>query len=234
MFRDIDAEVYIMIDGDDTYGLETAQKMVELVKEGNTDMVVGDRLSGAYYQENKRAFHSFGNNLVRFQINSLFHAHVNDIMTGYRAFSYRFVKIFAVISKGFEIETEMTAHAANRNLLIATLPITYRDRPEGSYSKFHTFRDGAKVLLLIGDLFRKYRPKAFYSIFFLLFLGLGIGFLIPVFIDYFSSGLVERFPTLIAYCFSLLVGTLCLFSGFLFPFDPLLEKDGKKKRQGQR
>lgn len=234
MFRDIDAEVYIMVDGDDTYGLETAQKMVELVKEENTDMVVGDRLSGAYYQENKRAFHSFVNNLVRFQINSLFHVHVNDIMTGYRAFSYRFVKTFAVISKGFEIETEMTAHAANRNLLIATLPITYRDRPEGSYSKLHTFRDGAKVLLLIGELFRKYRPKAFYSIFFLLFLGLGIGFLISVFIDYFSSGVVERFPTLIACCFSFLVGILCLFSGFLFPFDPLLEKDAKKKRQGQR
>lgn len=216
MFRDIDAEVYIMVDGDDTYGLETSPKMVVMIKEGNVDMVVGDRLSGAYYQENKRAFHSFGNDLVRFQINSLFHVKINDIMTGYRAFSYRFVKTFPVISRGFEIETEMTAHAANRNLLIATLPITYRDRPKGSYSKLHTFRDGAKVLHLIGDLFRKYRPMAFYSLFFLLFAGLGIGFIIPVFLDYFRTGQVERFPTLIVCCFSLLVAILCLFSGFLF------------------
>lgn len=216
MFRDIDAEVYLMVDGDDTYGLETAPEMVRRVKEENADMVIGDRLSGAYYTENKRAFHNFGNNLVRFQINHLFHTHVKDVMTGYRAFSYRFVKTFAVASKGFEIETEMTAHAADRNLLMSSLPITYRDRPEGSYSKLHTFRDGFKVLKTIGGLFRKYRPMTFYSLFFLLFAGLGIGFFIPVFLDYLATSQVERMPTLIACCFSLLVAILCLFSGFLF------------------
>ncbi len=216
MFRDIDAEVYLMVDGDDTYGLETAPEMVRRVKQENADMVVGDRLSGAYYTENKRAFHNFGNDLVRFQINHLFHTRVKDVMTGYRAFSYRFVKTFAISSKGFEIETEMTAHAADRNLLMSSLPITYRDRPEGSYSKLHTFRDGFKVLKTIGGLFRKYRPMAFYSLFFLLFAGLGIGFLVPVFLDYLATGEVARFPTLIACCFSLLVAILCLFSGFLF------------------
>ncbi len=216
MFRDIDAEVYLMVDGDDTYGLETAPEMVRRVKEENADMVIGDRLSGAYYTENKRAFHNFGNNLVRFQINHLFHTHVKDVMTGYRAFSYRFVKTFAVASKGFEIETEMTAHAADRNLLMSNLPIAYRDRPEGSYSKLHTFRDGFKVLKTIGGLFRKYRPMTFYSLFFLLFAGLGIGFFIPVFLDYLATSQVERMPTLIACCFSLLVAILCLFSGFLF------------------
>lgn len=216
MFRDIDAEVYLMVDGDDTYGLETAPEMVRRVKEENADMVIGDRLSGAYYTENKRAFHNFGNNLVRFQINHLFHTHVKDVMTGYRAFSYRFVKTFAISSKGFEIETEMTAHAADRNLLMSNLPIAYRDRPEGSYSKLHTFRDGFKVLKTIGGLFRKYRPMTFYSLFFLLFAGLGIGFFIPVFLDYLATSQVERVPTLIACCFSLLVAILCLFSGFLF------------------
>ncbi len=216
MFRDIDAEVYLMVDGDDTYGLETAPEMVRRVKQENADMVVGDRLSGAYYTENKRAFHNFGNDLVRFQINHLFHTRVKDVMTGYRAFSYRFAKTFAISSKGFEIETEMTAHAADRNLLMSSLPITYRDRPEGSYSKLHTFRDGFKVLKTIGGLFRKYRPMAFYSLFFLLFAGLGIGFLVPVFLDYLATGEVARFPTLIACCFSLLVAILCLFSGFLF------------------
>ncbi len=216
MFRDVDAEVYLMVDGDDTYGLETAPEMVRRVKQENADMVVGDRLSGAYYTENKRAFHNFGNDLVRFQINHLFHTRVKDVMTGYRAFSYRFVKTFAISSKGFEIETEMTAHAADRNLLMSSLPITYRDRPEGSYSKLHTFRDGFKVLKTIGGLFRKYRPMAFYSLFFLLFAGLGIGFLVPVFLDYLATGEVARFPTLIACCFSLLVAILCLFSGFLF------------------
>ncbi|HBS03101.1 MAG TPA: glycosyl transferase, partial [Firmicutes bacterium] len=216
MFRDIDAEVYLMVDGDDTYGLETAPEMVRRVKQENADMVVGDRLSGDYYTENKRAFHNFGNDLVRFQINHLFHTRVKDVMTGYRAFSYRFVKTFAISSKGFEIETEMTAHAADRNLLMSSLPITYRDRPEGSYSKLHTFRDGFKVLKTIGGLFRKYRPMAFYSLFFLLFAGLGIGFLVPVFLDYLATGEVARFPTLIACCFSLLVAILCLFSGFLF------------------
>ncbi|MDY6094191.1 MAG: glycosyltransferase family 2 protein [Candidatus Enteromonas sp.] len=216
MFRDIDAEVYLMVDGDDTYGLETAPEMVRRVVEDNADMVIGDRLSGAYYQENKRAFHNFGNNLVRFQINRLFHTNVKDIMTGYRAFSYRFVKTFAIRSKGFEIETEMTAHAADKNMLMSTLPITYRDRPEGSFSKLHTFRDGMKVLTTIGDLFRKFRPMAFYGFFCLLFSGLGIGFFIPVFLEFLQTKEVARFPTLIVCCFSVLIGLLCLFMGLLF------------------
>ena len=216
MFRDIDAEAYIMVDGDDTYGLESAPEMARRVLEDNVDMVIGDRLSGAYYEENKRAFHSFGNDLVRFQVNFLFHTNVKDIMTGLRAFSYRFVKTFPVRSKGFEIETEMTAHAADRNMLMSTMLVTYRDRPSGSYSKLHTFRDGFKVLFTIGDLFRKYRPMIFYGLWALLFMGLGIGFLIPVISDYFATGVVARFPTLIVCCFSILIAILCLFSGFLF------------------
>lgn len=215
MFREVDADVYIMVDGDDTYGLESAPEMVRRVKEG-ADMVIGDRLSGAYYEENKRAFHSFGNDLVRFQVNSLFHSHIKDIMTGYRAFSYRFVKTFPARSKGFEIETEMTVHAADKNMVLSTMKIDYRDRPKGSYSKLHTFRDGMKVLYTIGDLFRKYRPIAFYGILSLIFAGLGIGFFIPVFLDYLSTRAVERFPTLIVCCFSMLIAVLCLFSGFLF------------------
>ncbi len=215
MFREIDAEVYLMVDGDDTYGLEKAPEMIQRVL-GGDDMVVGDRLSGAYYEENKRAFHNFGNDLVRFQINHLFHAHIKDIMTGLRAFSYEFAKTFYIESKGFEIETEMSAHASDKNLRVSSLPITYRDRPEGSYSKLHTFRDGFKVLFTIGDLFRKYRPMAFYSLWALLFACLGIGFFIPVLIDFIKTHEVSRFPTMIACCFSLLVAILCLFSGFLF------------------
>ncbi len=215
MFREIDAEVYLMVDGDDTYGLEKSPEMVKRILDGD-DMVVGDRLSGAYYEENKRAFHNFGNDLVRFQINHLFHAHIKDIMTGLRAFSYEFAKTFFIQSKGFEIETEMSAHASDKNLRVSSLPITYRDRPAGSYSKLHTFRDGFKVLFMIGDLFRKYRPMAFYSLWALLFAGLGIGFFIPVLIDFIKTHEVYRFPTMIACCFSLLVAILCLFSGFLF------------------
>ncbi|MDY5441622.1 MAG: glycosyltransferase family 2 protein [Candidatus Enteromonas sp.] len=216
MFRDIDAEVYLMVDGDDTYGLETAPEMVRRVLEDNVDMVIGDRLSGAYYSENKRPFHNFGNDLVRFQINHLFHANVKDVMTGYRAFSYRFVKTFAVRSKGFEIETEMTAHAADKNMLMSSLPITYRDRPEGSYSKLHTFRDGMKVLGTIGMLFRKFRPMAFYGILAAILGALGIGFLIPVIYEFVQTSQVERFPTLIVCCFTILAAMLCLLMGFLF------------------
>jgi len=225
MFRDIDAEVYLMVDGDDTYGLETSPEMVRRVKEENADMVIGDRLSGSYYAENKRAFHNFGNNLVRFQVNRLFHANVKDVMTGYRAFSYRFVKTFAISSKGFEIETEMTSFAANHNLFLSTLPITYRERPEGSFSKLHTIRDGLKVLKTIGRLFREYRPLAFYSFFFLLFSSLGIGFFVPSFLDYLANGRKENLAVFFVCAFSLFVGLLCLFLGILLSSSRKKEKE---------
>lgn len=214
MFREIDAECYVMVDGDDTYGLETLPQMVKAVLEDNVDMMVGDRLSGAYYTENKRPFHNFGNNIVRHSINRLFHSHVKDIMTGYRAFSYEFVKTFPVLSKGFEIETEMTIHAVEKNMVVRSMTITYRDRPKGSFSKLHTFRDGMKVISKIFGMYRKYKPLRYYLIWFIVFAALGIGFIIPVFITYFQTGEVPNFPTLIACCFSLLTGLLCLFFGF--------------------
>ena len=214
MFREIDAECYVMVDGDDTYGLETLPQMVKAVLEDDVDMMVGDRLSGAYYTENKRPFHNFGNNIVRHSINRLFHSHVKDIMTGYRAFSYEFVKTFPVLSKGFEIETEMTIHAVEKNMVVRSMTITYRDRPKGSFSKLHTFRDGMKVISKIFGMYRKYKPLRYYLIWFIVFAALGIGFIIPVFITYFQTGEVPNFPTLIACCFSLLTGLLCLFFGF--------------------
>lgn len=214
MFREIDAECYVMVDGDDTYGLETLPQMVKAVLEDNVDMMVGDRLSGAYYTENKRPFHNFGNNIVRHSINRLFRSHVKDIMTGYRAFSYEFVKTFPVLSKGFEIETEMTIHAVEKNMVVRSMTITYRDRPKGSFSKLHTFRDGMKVISKIFGMYRKYKPLRYYLIWFIVFAALGIGFIIPVFITYFQTGEVPNFPTLIACCFSLLTGLLCLFFGF--------------------
>ncbi len=229
MFREIDALCYIMVDGDDTYGLEKAPEMAQRIFDGD-DMVVGDRLSsGDYYQENKRAFHNLGNDLVRFQINHLFHTNFKDIMTGFRAFSYEFVKTFLIQSKGFEIETEMSAHAADKNLRVSSLLIVYRDRPAGSFSKLNTFRDGFKVLLTIADLFRKYHPMAFYMLLTLVFAGLGIGFFVPVIIDFINTREVSRFPTMIACCFSLLVAILCLFSGFLFSTLRSIEKKDFEK-----
>lgn len=163
MFREIDAQAYIMVDGDDTYPAEYGPQMVELVLEHQADMVVGDRLSSTYFTENKRPFHNFGNSLVRFSINYLFHTSIKDIMTGYRAFSYLFVKSFPVLSRGFEIETEMTIHAADKNMQVDNLVIDYRDRPEGSVSKLNTYSDGFKVLRTILCLFRNYRPMAFFG-----------------------------------------------------------------------
>ena len=215
MFREIDAECYVMVDGDDTYGLESIQKMISLIIDDHYDMVVGDRLSGDYYKENKRHFHSFGNDLVRSQVNLLFHAKIKDIMTGYRAFSYEFVKTFPVVSKGFEIETEMSIHAADKNLSVANLTTTYRNRPEGSVSKLHTFRDGFKVIGTIVGLLRRYRPRLFFGIITLILAGLGIGFLVPVFITFFETGQVPNFPTLISCCFALLTAILSLFTGFI-------------------
>lgn len=164
MFREIDAEVYIMTDGDDTYPAEFAREMVDKVLHHQSDMVVGDRLSSTYFTENKRPFHNFGNSLVRGTINKLFHTEIKDIMTGYRAFSYQFVKTFPVLSKGFEIETEMTIHAADKNMQVDNVVIEYRDRPEGSESKLNTYSDGAKVLMSIAKLYRNYKPMHFFGI----------------------------------------------------------------------
>ena len=209
MFRDIDANCYLMIDGDDTYPAENAVEMVKYVLNGQADMVIGDRLSSTYFTENKRPFHNFGNVLVRKLINSLFNSDVKDIMTGYRAFSKSFVKSFPVLSHGFEIETEMTIHAVDKNFLLKEIPVNYRDRPEGSESKLNTFSDGFKVLKTVFTLFKEYRPFAFFGAVSLLFFIIGLILFVPVFIEYLKTGLVPRFPTLIV---SSVLGICCLLS----------------------
>lgn len=215
MFRDIDAECYIMVDGDDTYPADAAPQMVAKVLERHVDMVVGDRLSSTYFEENKRPFHNFGNSLVRLAINTLFHTDIKDIMTGYRAFSYQFVKTFPVLSQGFEIETEMTIHAADKNMFMENVVIEYRDRPEGSESKLNTYIDGMKVLGTIASLFRNYKPMAFFGMVSAVLAILSVAFVIPVFMDYAYTGLVERFPTLIVCGFVLLTAIISLFSGMI-------------------
>jgi hypothetical protein len=213
MFREIDADVYVLVDGDDTYPAEAAVSMIEAVADNGADMVVGDRLSSTYAQENKRRFHNFGNDLVRFSINSIFHSKIRDVMTGYRAFSYQFVKTFPVLSKGFEIETEMTIHAVDKNMQIENIIIEYRDRPEGSESKLNTIPDGIRVMRTIGRLFRDYKPSRFWGLISLILYGVAIAFAIPVLIDYSHTGLVERFPTLIVCGFAFVTATISLFSG---------------------
>ena len=215
MFRDLDYECYLMIDGDDTYPAENAREMCDLVLEGKADMVVGDRLSSTYFEENKRPFHNFGNRVVRFLINKIFHNNIKDIMTGYRAFSYNFVKGFPVLSKGFEIETEMTIHAVDKNFKVVEIPVEYRDRPEGSVSKLNTVSDGLKVLKTIGTLFKEYRPQLFFNIISFIFLTISIVLAIPVFIDYFDTGLVQRFPTLIVSCILLVISLLMYVCGLI-------------------
>ena len=215
MFRDIDAQCYLMVDGDDTYPAEFAPEMAAKVLERNVDMVVGDRLSSTYFEENKRPFHNFGNSLVRWSINKLFHNDIKDIMTGYRAFSYQFVKTFPVLSQGFEIETEMTIHASDKNMFMENVVIEYRDRPEGSESKLNTYSDGMKVLLTIAGLFRNYKPMAFFGAISLVLAVLGIGFMIPVLMDYARTGLVDRFPTLIVCGFVLMTAIISFFSGMI-------------------
>ncbi len=215
MFREIDALVYVMVDGDDTYPMESAPKMVQMVLEHNADMVVGDRLSSTYYQENKRPFHNFGNDLVRLAVNKLFGSDVRDIMTGFRAFSYEFVKTFPVLSKGFEIETEMTIHAVYNNMQIDNVVIDYRDRPEGSVSKLDTFGDGFKVLRTIARLYRSYKPFGFFCIIASVLALLSIIFLIPIIREYWVTGLVPRFPTLIVCCFVMMAAALSLFAGII-------------------
>lgn len=213
MFREIDAEVYIMVDGDDTYPAEYGLQMVELVLNKNVDMVVGDRLSSTYFSTNKRLFHNFGNSLVRKCINLLFRSEIKDIMTGYRAFSYLFVKSFPVLSKGFEIETEMTVHALDKNMQIENVVIEYRDRPDGSESKLNTYTDGIKVLGTIVALFRNYKPLAFYGIIAGMLAFLSLAFMIPVIGVYIETGLVPNFPTLIVCGFTMLAALHSLFAG---------------------
>ena len=215
MFRDIDADCYLMIDGDDTYPAENARQMCDLVLKENADMVIGDRLSSTYFQENKRPFHNFGNTLVRASVNSLFDGKITDIMTGYRAFSPLFVKSFPVLSKGFEIETEMSIFALDKNMQLATVPVQYRDRPDGSVSKLNTYSDGFKVLLTIVKLFRDYKPSRFYGFCSFFAFALGLGFFIPVFIEYLQTGLVERFPTLFASIAVMIVAILLFICGLI-------------------
>lgn len=222
MFRQIDADCYLMTDGDDTYPAENAPEMVRMVLEGEADMVNGDRLSSTYFTENKRPFHNTGNRVVRGLINRLFGAQVRDIMTGYRAFSRSFVKTFPVLSHGFEIETEMTIHAVDKNFLIRELPVEYRDRPQGSVSKLNTYSDGAKVLCTIFRLYKEYRPFAFFGACALVFFLLALLLFLPVGVEYLRSGLVPRFPTLIVSVTLALCALLSFVAGVIL--DVLVKK----------
>lgn len=217
MFRDIEADCYLMIDGDDTYPANNAREMCDAVLKNGADMVIGDRLSATYFEENKRPFHGFGNILVRKCINTLWRPkeEIKDVMTGYRAFSPLFVKSFPVLSQGFEIETEMTIHALDNNLYIKSLPVTYRDRPMGSNSKLNTYKDGAKVLLTIFNMYRYYKPLKFFGILSLLLALFAVILFIPVFLEYLKTGFVPRFPTLIVSGFSMLAAILAFSCGLI-------------------
>lgn len=215
MFRDIDSKCYVLVDGDDTYEATDALFMVDLIINDGIDMVIGDRLSSTYDKENKRLFHSFGNKLVKKSINILFRSNVEDIMTGYRAFSYDFVKTFPVLSKGFEIETEMTIHAIDKRLNFKSIPIGYRDRPEGSKSKLNTIVDGIKVMFTILKFFITYRPLHFFSWLALLLILVATGFFIPVFIEYLDAGEVPNFPTLIVCGFTVIAAIQSFFTGLI-------------------
>ena len=223
MFREIDAECYIMVDGDDTYHAEYGKQMAELVLQKKTDMVVGDRLSSTYFEENKRPFHNFGNSLVRGSINHLFHTNIRDIMTGYRAFSFLFAKSFPVLSKGFEIETEMTIHAVEKNMRIENVIIEYRDRPSGSESKLNTYSDGLKVLKTIGRLYKNYRPIGFFGGVSLMLILISAVMFIPVLFDFLHTGMVPHFPTLIVSGFIALAAIISFFSGLILA--TIVEKD---------
>ena len=225
MFREINAQCYLMIDGDDTYPLDCAAQMVDRVLTYHADMVVGDRLSSTYFTENKRPFHNFGNSLMRIGINGLFRADIKDIMTGYRAFSYEFVKTFPVFSKGFEIETEMTIHAVNYGLQVDNVVVEYRDRPEGSESKLNTYRDGMKVIFKMLQLYKNYRPMGFFGLLSLVLVAVAAILFIPIFVDYLATGLVPRFPTLNVSGFMVLAGIQAFFAGMILSI--LAAKDKK-------
>lgn len=215
MFREIDARCYLMIDGDDTYPLDCAAQMVERVLVYHADMVVGDRLSSTYFTENKRPFHNFGNSLMRAGINTLFHSDIKDIMTGYRAFGYEFVKTFPVFSQGFEIETEMTIHAVNYNMQVDNVVVEYRDRPEGSESKLNTYSDGFRVIRKMLQLYRNYKPLRFFGLLGGVLAAAAVLLFLPVLIEYLKTGLVPRFPTLIVCGFMMLAAVLSLFCGMI-------------------
>ena len=223
MFREIDAQCYLMVDGDDTYPAEFAPEMIAKVLDRGVDMVVGDRLSATYFTENKRPFHNFGNKLVRHSINALFKSDIQDIMTGYRAFSYQFVKSFQVLSKGFEIETEMSIHAIEKNMLVEIVIVTYRDRPEGSVSKLNTVSDGIKVLGTIGKLYKNNKPFGFFGIIALVLAVIAGLLFFPVLSEYLHTGLVRRFPTLIVSGFVAIGAIQSFFSGLIL--ETLHEKD---------
>ncbi|MCI8924571.1 MAG: glycosyltransferase [Lachnospiraceae bacterium] len=244
MFREIDARCYIMVDGDDTYPMEFAPQMVEKVLCHNADMVVGDRLSSTYFEENKRPFHNMGNSLVRAGINHLFGCEVKDIMTGFRAFSYGFVKTFPILSKGFEIETEMTIHAVYNHMQIDNVIVEYRDRPEGSVSKLNTYSDGFRVLGTIFRLYRDYKPFGFFSLLSLFLAALAAVFFIPVLVEFVKTGLVLKFPTLIVCGFVMLAALQSFFAGlilsnmamknrrdFEYRFTMVCEKERRKREE---
>ncbi|MBQ4404679.1 MAG: glycosyltransferase [Selenomonadaceae bacterium] len=217
MFRDIDADCYLMIDGDDTYPAEHAREMCDLVLSGAADMVIGDRLSSTYFTENKRPFHNVGNVMVRKFINMFWRPKnpILDVMTGYRAFSRLFVKSFPVLSKGFEIETEMTIHALDKNFLLRSVPVNYRDRPAGSESKLNTYVDGAKVIMTIFNLYRDYKPLKFFGMVALILAIISLILFVPVFLQYLQTSLVPRFPTLIVSGFLMLAALLSLACGLI-------------------
>ena len=215
MFREIDAKCYLMVDGDDTYPAEFGRQMANEVLEKHVDMVVGDRLSSTYFEENKRPFHNIGNTAVRKMINLLFHSDIRDIMTGYRAFSYQFVKSFPVLSKGFEIETEMSIHAVHKNMSISNVIIQYRDRPEGSESKLNTYSDGMRVIKTIFRLFRVYKPIEFFGGIALMLLIIAMGLFCPIFLKYLRIGTVPNFPTLIVSGFIALTAIISFFAGLI-------------------
>ena len=225
MFRDIEADCYLMIDGDDTYPADSARQMCDLVITHGVDMVVGDRLSSTYFTENKRRFHGMGNKLVRFLINKLYKSNVHDIMSGQRAFSQGFVKGFPILSGGFEIETEMTIHALDKNFVIKEIPVLYRDRPVGSESKLNTFSDGFKVLRTIARLFRQYKPFVFFSIISVILWLVAFILFIPVFNEYLHTGLVPRFPTVIV------SGVMAIMGMLLWICGVILDVVVKKHRQ---
>lgn len=215
MFAEIDAECYVMVDGDDTYPADQVQPLVDKVLNKKADMVVGDRLSSTYFEENKRPFHNFGNSIVRASINLLFKNDIKDIMTGYRAFSYRFVKTFPVLSKGFEIETEMSIHAIDKNMYVENSVIEYRDRPEGSESKLNTYSDGFKVIRTIIRLFRTYRPMAFFGIIALILAFISGAFFVPILVNFTKTGLVPKIPTLMICGFVMVAALQSMFTGLI-------------------